>query len=368
MTPSSTGPRPLRTRAIAGLCAVGLLLAACSSDSGSTGGAVGSDGGGSSQREVLSGLADDVIVPGYERLAADVDALARAIDDLCADPSPRGLDASRDAWRGAITSWQRVRPASTGPGMDQRLMSAIGFEARGETIDKLLAGDDPVDAAGLANKGANVRGLNAVEHGLFGDGSEALAASGDPGARRCGYLASVLDLSADAVHGVVDAWGRYRDEFVASTGAGVDSALSSTLNELTHRVQEIDEKALRDMAAADTYADLPSGRLDGPAAHTMAQRKALLDGVVAMLGDRDSGFAGLVADRSPDTADRLLTAADAAVPALRALPDSVEAAFDDPDAIANAASAVAELKVVLSTEVAAQLGVTITFSDADGDS
>ena len=43
-------------------------------------------------------------------------------------------------------------------------------------------------------------------------------------------------------------------------------------------------------------------------------------------------------------------------------------AFDDPDSIAAAQQAVAALKVLLATEVASELGVTMSFSDADGDS
>ena len=78
-----------------------------------------------------------------------------------------------------------------------------------------------------------------------------------------------------------------------------------------------------------------------------------------------------MAERSPDTARRLLAAAEAAQTAVDALPDSVAETFDSADAAAEldaAAEAVAALKVVLATEVASQLGVTITLSDSDGDS
>ena len=53
---------------------------------------------------------------------------------------------------------------------------------------------------------------------------------------------------------------------------------------------------------------------------------------------------------------------------MSALPDSAEASFAEAEALDDAATAVAELRVLLSTEVASQLGVTVRFSDADGDS
>ena len=356
-----------RTRFVAVACATGLLLGACSSDSGSSSDSDDSVGSSADQKTLLTGMADDVIVPGFQKLAADLDALQGAVDDLCTTPATEGLTTARNAWREAAGSWQRMRPAATGPAMDDRLMSAIGFEVRPQTIDKLLAGDSPLDEAGLAKTGANVRGLNAVEYGLFADGSDALAEPDGPGDRRCQYLSGIVALSATTAHQVADDWLTYRDTFVSATGSTIDSSLSSTLNEVTHRIQEIDEKALRDMAAADSYGDLVAARQDGPAAYTLGERKALLDGAVDLIGDRKTGMAAMVAARSPETADRLVDATDAAVDAVNALPDSVEAAFEEPAAIAEAADAIAELKVVIFTEVAAQMSITVTFSDSDGD-
>lgn len=345
-----------RNRLVAVACAAGLLLGACSSNSGpsSDGGDLG--GSGADQKTLLTDLADDVIVPGFQELASDLGALQGTVDELCTTPGDEGLVTARDAWREAASSWQRMRPAATGPAMDDRLMSAIGFQTRPETIDKLLAGDESLDEATLAKTGANVRGLNAAAYGLFADGSDALAAPGAPGARRCQYVSGVVALSATAAQEVSDDWQSYRDTFVSSTGSFIDSSLARTLNEVTHRIQELDERALRDMTAADTYGDLASARQDGPAAYTLGERKALTHGIAALIGDSESGIAGIVASRSPETADRLVAATEATIEAVEALPDSVEAAFDDPDAIAKAADAVAELKVVISTEVAAQLG------------
>ena len=75
-----------------------------------------------------------------------------------------------------------------------------------------------------------------------------------------------------------------------------------------------------------------------------------------------------MADRSPETAERLDEALVAATATVGALPDSIAATLAVPDDLAVAAEDAAELKVVLSTEVASVLGITIGFSDADGDS
>jgi hypothetical protein len=74
-----------------------------------------------------------------------------------------------------------------------------------------------------------------------------------------------------------------------------------------------------------------------------------------------------VAPPNDAPSDRLLRATEAASSAADELGDSVTASIEEPSVIADAAEAVAALKVIVTTEVASQLGVTITFSDSDGD-
>lgn len=372
MTRPRRGPR----RALA-LALVGLLLAggiAACSDDGSDG--ASSDGGGApttaagpevDRGEVLAGLADDVIVPAYEAFAADFEAFDTAIGALCATPSPETLEAGREAWRATVLAWQRTRPGAVGPATEKRLMSAVGFEARVATIEDLLAGTEPVDTAALLKGGAVIRGLYSAEVGLFAEGSDALAAAA--GSRRCQYLTAVSGLALEAAAEVRDDWtGGYRDEFVDGMDGDQQMSVAELLNEVTNRLRQLDEQGFRDLAAAESLDELDESRLDGAAGYAMAQRKALLDGVVALIGDAEGGIVALTAERSPDTADRLVEATAAAVDALAPLPDSVAAAFEQTDDIATAADDIAELKVLLATEVASQLGVTITFSDSDGDS
>jgi predicted lipoprotein len=75
-----------------------------------------------------------------------------------------------------------------------------------------------------------------------------------------------------------------------------------------------------------------------------------------------------VRDRSADVGARLEEAALRLLDAMADLPDSSVAALADRPRLEAAADAAARLKVLGGTEVASQLGVTIGFSDADGDS
>jgi predicted lipoprotein len=366
--------RVSRRRPLAALLAGLLLLAAfavgCSgSDDPSTeGGSTSAPGstGGSGVQARLAEIADGVIVPAYQALAENVTKLGDRIDAVCTAPSTEALDEARAAWRSTYEAWQFARPGNVGPAMERRLMSAVGFEARPKAIAKLLDGTDPIDPEALSSEGAPVRGLHAVEEALFGEGADTLLT--EAGARRCTYAASAVDLVGTAVDEVLADWNDgYRDTFVDGPDGDPMASVAVIMNQLTHRLQELDDRGLRDLAAGGDYDDLKDARKDGPAAYGMAGRKALLDGLLALVGTPGSRAAGLVEERKADTAERLVALAAKADEQVDALPASMRETFADNQAVVAADEALAELKVLVSTEAASQLGVTITFSDSDGD-
>ena len=360
-----------RARSIAvTLCVSFALTGFACSDDPDDGSASGTTAASSANATaVLEAVADEVIIPSSGALVASLEQLGDDIDALCAAPSANALATARTSWQGVASAWRATRPSGVGPAMDRRLAAAIGFQARDESIDELLAGADPVDPGRLDAAGAAVKGISALEIGLFGAGSDTLADPGDP--RRCEYLASAAELAESATAEVLADWtDGYRDTFVAGMDGEPQSSIDALVNELIFRITEADDQGLRALVEADGPDDLPANRSDGPGAFHLAELRATVAGATALLGtDVDDGrLLALVAARSTDTTDRLSDAAATANAAMADLPDSVTAGYDDPEALAAAQEAVAALKVLLATEVASELGVTISFSDADGDS
>ena len=209
-----------------------------------------------------------------------------------------------------------------------------------------------------------------MEVALFAPPSAAL--STPDGARRCTYARAATDLTITPVHDVLTDWTGapdHRATFVAGMDGDPMASIAALVNELTFRLQQIDDQGLRAIAAAESPADVPANRREGPAAFGIGSLRGVAGGITAIVhGPEDDGLVALVGARSEATADRLDELTDRLVETLRALPDSIDAAFGDRATLAAAADAAAELKVLVGTEVASQLGVTIGFSDADGDS
>ncbi|HMJ78966.1 MAG TPA: imelysin family protein [Iamia sp.] len=366
-----TLPRRLFTVVVAAGLAVGLVACSDASDQPSTDGSA--DGG--STEIVLTGIADDTIIPSYRRLGDAFAGLASDLDALCAEPSPDALATAQESWRTVARSWQGTRGGAVGPSMDRRLMADVAFRARPDPVEDLLASDEPIDTETLRSKGSTFHGISLMEALLFGEQAIALATPG--GARTCEFLVNVLPVSADAVAVVLADWEDGDEPYRETLAAGPEGDPLGSVDALTNQViaclTAIDDNGIRDLALAETLDDALSTRRDGPGAFVMAEHRALLDSLATVVeGDPDDdgdGLVALVAARSPDTATRLTELVAAAVGAFAALPDSADAAYTDAhDDLVAASEAVAALKVLMTTEVASQLGITVRFSDADGDS
>jgi predicted lipoprotein len=363
-------------RALSLLVVVALAagLAACSDDSDLP--ADDAAGGGGPTEDVLLAMADDLIVPPYVLLEEDLEALTDDVSALCGAPSADALATAQETWRSVARSWQGTRAGAVGPSMDRRLMADVAFRARPDPVEALLASDDPIDTEALRGKGSTFRGISLVEHLLFDEASAAALAT-PAGARTCEFLVNVLPISTGAVAAVRVDWEDgdepYRETFAAGPEGDPLESVDAVTNQVIACLTAIDDNGIRDLALAESLDDALSTRRDGPGAYVMAEHRALLDSVARIVeGDADAdgdGLVALVEERSPDTAARLSELLTAAVAAFGLLPDSADATYSDArDDLVAASEAVAALKVLLTTEVASQLGITVRFSDADGDS
>ncbi|MCY3639232.1 MAG: hypothetical protein OXG80_09085, partial [Chloroflexi bacterium] len=97
--------------------------------------------------EVLVSATDDLIVPRFQEVAQEMNALQAALDALCDGPTQQRLDDARDAWRSARAPWMRSQAMWFGPVMDRRTRSYVDWApVEPERIENMLAARDSVDA------------------------------------------------------------------------------------------------------------------------------------------------------------------------------------------------------------------------------
>jgi predicted lipoprotein len=350
------------------VCSVPLLGLACGDDEGAD------------RDEVVGAMADQVAVPMFEQFSDLALELQSSTTQLCAAPTQAAVVDARTVLADTRAAWRRSEAVWVGPVMDRRSWSVVDWPVAPDDIEALLADDTlgPLDAEFLATRiGAPLRGLGAIEYILYESGSDTATALADE--RRCQYLDGLAQVVSNEADAVLSLWTDgdqangdavpYRDEFAGTTDRmtatdSIDELVNSMLSRLEGSVNRELGKALGvGSGPADT-----SGIIEGPGAFGVADQQARAEGIRLVLLGPD-GVSGLAPLLDSDLRTRLAAQFDTLDAALDTIdPPLVEATTADPTAVQAAHDAYAELRVAVATEVVSALGVTVSFSDADGDS
>ena len=345
-----------------------LLLAGCGSSSGP------------SDRDVLISLTDKVIVPAYQEVASEAAGLKQSVDTLCNAPSMSSLETARQLWRKARGAWMRSEAMWFGPVMDRRSTGLLDWSPTDMSgIDRLLVEGAPATVKEIRDTlGSNRRGFGAMEYLLFGN--DTLANSGQA-APICPFLVGLATVAQDETSAILAEWvdgpeGRpvYKDYF--SDRASVSMLPSAAVAEVV-RTQHflirdiVDVRLASAMGLRQDPADpsvIPGTAADNglnDIRHELMGMRRVYEGSE----DEGLGIADLVSQLSEDTDTRLRNQFDAAMAAMDAVDGPFRATIEQRNPqVQTLYERLLDVQRTISTEVVSLLGVSIGFTDTDGDS
>ena len=344
-----------------------ILMAACTSEA-------------PSDQEVLTSLTDEVVVPAYQAVASDTAWLDHEVKKLCEGPTDSLLEAARQAWRSARESWMRSEAMWFGPVMDRRSLGLVDWSPTDASgVESLIAEETPIPVEALRDAvSSNRRGFGAIEHILFGDG---VLAKLSQSASRCSYVTGLTTVSREETEAILSEWvdgtdsrPAYSDFFTnrSSTALIPTTAVSEAV-----RVQVFLIRSIVDMRLASALglreggpdlSEIPGNAADNglhDLRHELLGMKAVYEGA----GTESLGISDLIKPLSEETDQRLREEFDAAIEAI----DSVEgplrvAIAERPAQVQAVYDRLAEVQLTISTEIVSLLGVSVGFTDTDGDS
>ncbi|MCB0874316.1 MAG: imelysin family protein [Thermoleophilia bacterium] len=333
------------------------------------GGAVVAGCGGSdgddARRAAIAGVVDQRIVPAYAEASTAGDALRDEVSALCSSPTPAALTSTRTAWRRTMAAWRRTEAAAVGPVLQRRTLDYVNWPVNVARVKALIAGDTALTPLGVASVSSGSRGLGGMEVVLFAPGDPATITRG----RRCAYLRATSGLIARELAGAEEGWtGTARPFAKVLTGGDVANPESpqDAVNMLVSRhvdlLEMMVDQELTLAASSTNPVDRRSLLNDGPAASAAADMANRLRGVRDAYAPIDGGSSlGALLD---GTETRLVEQLDAAI----ATADAIAGPLSESDQLRAFAGQVRDIEVLVSTEVVSELGVTVGFSDNDGDS
>ncbi|MCB0584135.1 MAG: imelysin family protein [Phaeodactylibacter sp.] len=194
------------------------------------------------QQSLFTNVADNIIIPGYEKLNQEFSNLRQAAILFEQMPGPTQLNSLREAFSNAYIQWQGVAQFGFGPAEEQMLRPYFNnFPLNAEEVEaKIQSGE-----LTLSGPGAYDKGFPALDYLLFGLAeTDEMIVDKLAGAQQPEYLdyflAIVLDMEQRSL-AVEQAWkqGGYREAFIDNTGTAAGTSLSLLINNLNEQYEFI---------------------------------------------------------------------------------------------------------------------------------
>ena len=335
--------------------------------------------GAPSDQEVLVSLIDRAVIPAYKGAAIDIAEMRRDATALCDAPGRESLEAARQSWRTARASWMQSEAMWFGPVMERRSVSLLDWPSTDTGgIDEMLAANTLVETGQLRDAfSAKRRGFGAIEYLLFRE--DALAVL-NASTAYCSYLTALTEVAEGEAEAILSEWtdgsdqqAPYRDYF---TGQSSLALLPGTAVEEVVRTQVFLIRDIVQMRLASALG-LREGGADLSAIPGTSADNGLEDlrnEIVGMravykgAGPEALGISDLVRPLSADTDRRMSDQLDAVLAATNSVDGPLRNAIaDHPEQVKALYDRLHELQQTLATEVISLLGVSVGFSDTDGD-
>ena len=374
-----------------------IFLVACSDENGTEANRVDFD-----VAAMLENYGNNLILPSYENLATQSATMQAKVEAFTQSPTENTLEEAQLATLAAWEAYQKTGAFEFGPGETANLrMEVAHFPIVPSSIESNITnGNWDLDGAFRVD----YVGFSAAEYLLFAydaDGSEAGRAESGTKAevlslyttdaqatQRAQFLNDVVSRINLQVQQVYTGWkangGNYIGTFIANTNTGAGSSISLFVNSYLQNYEWIKNEKLRDPSGINATNRQPAPR--SLEAYYSDYTKALL---LAADGHSKDAFLGQYYGKDPINGSGLedyLTAHFAAGNTEANYGDAMEAYLDaNTTAVlnidtpvkttlaSNSAQVVAAYEayqaamILLKVDITNTLGVSITFTDNDGD-
>jgi predicted lipoprotein len=319
---------------------------------------------------VLRGLVDELVAVDLLEVERRSRDLVRAARRLANTPSLPELTALRAAWRRAALAWKRASAFRAGPLLTSEALSRASYwPARSAAIRDVLAGERAPSAPFVAELGADVKGLYALEYLLFDHSgepaaSERLLGAGPARALACAYADEVCALGEGA-HRSLSSSG-FAHEFASSGQQGLNRLVSL----LAESIENLLAARFTLILWLASLERLRPGDVEGGPSRTSHELalELLLASQHLYLGGVSGGLSELVRRAAPAMEAQITRTFVGAVVALQKLAGPLEAVVQqERSRVEGALRAVKALESALKNDLPSALGVTLAFTALDAD-
>lgn len=320
--------------------------------------------------EMLTGYADNIIVPAYTDLQSKLGALDISLNTFLTTPSVATQAALKTSFRSAYLSYENVSVAYFGPSAALLLNNYINtFPAVPSKIEAGIQSGNYNLSLPVASD--SLQGFPALDYLLFSaDAVEKFADANAAGRKK--YAQDVIARMKLLTDNTLTQWtGPYRTTFVTSLKTNVGSSIGNMINQFAFEMDAMKGPRIGwpfgKLSNGIVFADKCEGYYSGLTGElAVANLSSLKNYYTGGTGKGIDDYLVLLKKEQLNT--DVLAQFEVAIAAVKAIPAPMSAAYSGNAALVEAAyKEVQKLLTLIKTDVASATAVQITYMDNDGD-
>lgn len=319
---------------------------------------------------MLTGYADNLIIPGYSSMQEKLDLLETSLTSFLASPTATNQQQLKEIFKEAYLQFQRISVYQLGPAENGLLNNFLNmFPADIATIENnISSGNYNL----LVNSSVDEQGFPALDYLLFSE--DALQQFNEPSsANRKKYVHEVLTRMKTLGGTVLTEWnGTYRSQFIANTRTDVGSPIGFLVNQFAFEMDQLKGPRIGwpfgKQSGGVVFADKSEAYYAGLSLPLAIENLSSLKNAYTGGGSGKGISDYLVALGKQELNTEVVNQFDVTINKLKAIPEPLSTAFTGhKDAVDAAYKEIQTLLTLLKTDVASATGVRITYQDSDGD-
>lgn len=336
------------------------------------------------RKGMLQNLGSNVILPAFSEFAAKTDSLVAQVTALNQQQTQAEFAKTQAMWLRTANSYKRCEVYQFGPLTSTAAADLNFWPARPASIDAMVSRNGSITEAVLTQQGATVKGLTTLEYKLYNGGSAAYnqyaSATPDSDLNRA-YLLALAQVLRTSARQVRDGWQTsYAATYPQQDGQTINSSINVTANALISYIDYI----------KNSKVGIPAGKKDGnlhpeqvEAYYSGASLPQILNNLTALerlftgagpTGSTGPGFNALLDhleakyNGQPLSIAILTQISDCRAKAQALGTGSLsEAVRQNPTGVTALYDSLKQLLVLTKVDMVSAVGITLTFSDNDGD-
>ncbi|WMX13982.1 imelysin family protein [Aureispira sp. CCB-E] len=264
------------------------------------------------KKSMLTGIINDYVLPSYQELQVDNQALEAACISFGNTRTMAQLEIMQNAWKKSMQSWSRVEMLVFGPGRtNYRYTQLDNTPIKSISIENSISDTTIIDSIYIAGRSSYTKGLASIEYLLFDENNDQVALLGlyqtdinkD---RRFAYLLNCIKNTNALIRTIESEWrNAYGKTLSEGTGNTSQEGIASFSNAVVHMSQTLAAKKLAKPLGKESADQLVHPEyLESPYAHFSWDIILYnLQGIQQMFGTTERGLGSyltyLINDETP---------------------------------------------------------------------